>query len=272
MSALASTDGLDGLPPEAIPPTRWTGMSSLASSLDLTGKGTLLAVKALEEEVSLAFDETPFHARGGGQPADHGVIAEIGGTAELSIVAVEVERDTGVIWHRVKPVPVGKVCVGGSWDLKVDPNRRLKMSKYHSAGHMVDSAMSRCGYDFPPIKGQHDPENGPAVEYVGSIPPADRAPLVTRLNEEFEKIVKEELPTVICQMTKEEFADRDTKRIFDLGVFKDPEIRVVTVAGFSCPCGGTHVESTKELSEFEVTGIKVKKNVTKIKYDLKKAT
>jgi Ser-tRNA(Ala) deacylase AlaX len=45
-------------------------------------------------------------------------------------------------------------------------------------------------------------------------------------------------------------------------------VRVVTVAGWNCPCGGTHVRSTGELKErgWGVKGLKCKKGVVRVRY------
>jgi Ser-tRNA(Ala) deacylase AlaX len=45
-------------------------------------------------------------------------------------------------------------------------------------------------------------------------------------------------------------------------------VRVVTVAGWNCPCGGTHVRSTGELKErgWCVKGLKCKKGVVRVRY------
>ena len=50
---------------------------------------------------------------------------------------------------------------------------------------------------------------------------------------------------------------------------KDRTTRVVVVKDLGCPCGGTHVKDIAEIGlDFVVTGIKVKKNKTKISYRL----
>lgn len=46
------------------------------------------------------------------------------------------------------------------------------------------------------------------------------------------------------------------------------ETRIVTVAGLSCPCGGTHVRSTRELEGVRVTKVKAKKSTLRVSYTL----
>ncbi|CAN0031420.1 unnamed protein product, partial [Choristocarpus tenellus] len=43
-------------------------------------------------------------------------------------------------------------------------------------------------------------------------------------------------------------------------------VRVVTVAGGSCPCGGTHVNSTLALQGTKVTKVKPKKGTMRVSY------
>mmetsp|Transcript_4985 Transcript_4985/g.9523 ORF Transcript_4985/g.9523 Transcript_4985/m.9523 type:complete len:280 (+) Transcript_4985:25-864(+) len=222
-------------------------------------------------KVDLIFDRSPFHPQGGGQPSDIGIIVDNISMASFKVTKCSFSFATNLVTHHC-------VCEDGqpsfnlegenSWKLSVDEETRLLYSKYHSAGHLVDSAMYRLGYELPPEKGYHFLD-GPYVEYKGAIPAEKRDELVSKLKEEFVTLCKEDIPTTICMMTKEE-AEKElnrTQKNFDFEVFSDPEVRIVGVAGFRCPCGGTHVRSTKELEDFTVTGLKVKKGKTKVKYD-----
>ncbi|GMH64149.1 hypothetical protein TrLO_g320 [Triparma laevis f. longispina] len=225
--------------------------------------------------VDLAFDVSPFHPQGGVQPSDVGKITVERTGLELTVKKATFSFEMNVVTHHcsvataVAAAPLD-IQVGDTCTLDVDAETRALYSKYHTAGHLVDSAMFRLGYEFPPEKGYHFPD-APCVEYKGMVEADKRQELVGKLKEEFEVLVNEEIPTTICMRTKEECEVElnRTQKNFDFDMFKDPEVRIVGVANFKCPCGGTHVRSTKELSEFTVTGIKCKKGITKIKYDLK---
>mmetsp|Transcript_23614 Transcript_23614/g.49193 ORF Transcript_23614/g.49193 Transcript_23614/m.49193 type:complete len:136 (+) Transcript_23614:479-886(+) len=134
---------------------------------------------------------------------------------------------------------------------------------------MVDAAMVRCGYNFPATKGYHFLD-APCVEYKGTVEAEKRPGLIVQLNEKFKELIDEDIPTTICQMTKEDAEEKLNKvqENFDPRMFTDPTIRVVGICGFDCCCGGTHVKSSKELEGFKVTGIKCKKGITKVKYNL----
>lgn len=45
-------------------------------------------------------------------------------------------------------------------------------------------------------------------------------------------------------------------------------VRVVSVGGLGCPCGGTHVRDTAELGAVKVEAIKVKGKVTRVSYTM----
>lgn len=110
------------------------------------------------------------------------------------------------------------------------------------------------------------------MEYKGSIPAEEREGLLTQLQQAFADLVEEDIATKIETLSREE-AERVCNRVqqnFDLSEFStgDAPLRIVTVAGWTCPCGGTHVESTAELKKrgWGITGIKSKKGVVRVKY------
>lgn len=44
--------------------------------------------------------------------------------------------------------------------------------------------------------------------------------------------------------------------------------RIVTIGGLACPCGGTHVQSTRQLKGTVVTKVKAKKGTLRVSYTL----
>jgi len=154
--------------------------------------------------------------------------------------------------------------------VSVDGANRQILSECHTAGHVVDSAMARCDRILPPTKGYHFLD-GPYVEYKGSIPPQERPELLERLQKAFQDLVGEDIPTKIEQLSRDE-AENVCNRLqqnVDLSEYGEKDVRIVTVAGWSCPCGGTHVESTAHLKQrkWGITGMKSKKGVVRIKYN-----
>jgi Ser-tRNA(Ala) deacylase AlaX len=82
--------------------------------------------------------------------------------------------------------------------------------------------------------------------------------------------VAEDIETKIETMSKQD-AEAVCNRVqenVNLDDFGDGDIRIVTIAGWPCPCGGTHVRSTKYLKErkWGITGIRSKKGIVRVKY------
>ena len=119
------------------------------------------------------------------------------------------------------------------------------------------------------LQGYHFTD-GPYVEYKGNVEADKRDELVANLKKEFLVLCTEDIPTTIYTMAKEAAEEKlnRTQKNFDFSVFNDPEVRIVGVADFECPCGGTHVRSTKQVADFTVTGLRVKKGKTRVKYDI----
>jgi len=215
-----------------------------------------------------------FHAQGGGQPTDVGRLLGTSSGSEVLVTKVSIDRDTGVATHAGKVVGpgAGGLEVGEIVKVRVDDDTRQINSECHTAGHVVDSAMARCGKLFRPTKGYHFLD-GPYVEYEGQIPPDERDDFVRELQSAFCQLVDEDIDTKIELMSRAD-ADASCNRMaknFDVDVFADKRtdfVRVVTVAGFPCPCGGTHVRSTGILRERQwgIVGLKCKKNVVRVRY------
>jgi Ser-tRNA(Ala) deacylase AlaX len=261
----------------AIPPTEMI-YYSYEGNFELECTSEIVGISGKGPVVEVFLDRSVMHAQGGGQPTDAGTIAFQQDDKEvtLSIDKVTINRDTGVASHHCiagydtpcLPAVGTPVCV------TVDAETRRLLSECHTAGHVVDSAMAKCGKLMKPTKGYHF-LNGPYVEYEGTIPTDERPQVLTDLQHAFKLLVDEDIPTQI-ETLPEDKADEVCNRIaknFDMKDFgggkEEPSsIRVVTVAGFPCPCGGTHVKSTGDLKvrKWGITGLKAKKGVVRVKY------
>jgi Ser-tRNA(Ala) deacylase AlaX len=221
--------------------------------------------------VELAFDQSVFHPQGGGQPTDVGSITNPRTGATLNVDKCSFDFGTRLVTHQ-GTMPAAEAAAAfavgdAGCALAVDAATRERYSRCHTAGHMVDSAMVRAGYSMPPTKGYHFLD-GPYVEYKGTVAVEEREALVAKLKVEFEALREEDIATTIEMLPKDEAEARlnRTQKNFDFSVFTDPDVRVVGVAGFECPCGGTHVRSSKDCEHYTVTGMRVKKGIVRIKY------
>ena len=145
--------------------------------------------------------------------------------------------------------------------MKIDQDKRILNAKLHSAGHLLDCAVTKLGIEnLKPTKGFHFPD-GPYVEYEGIVEnPAELIP-------ELEKTVN----NLIAQDLKTEKTDLSPEEAEKQGVWAPPgkPARIVNFTGFStCGCGGTHVNSASEIGKITIRKIKSKKGITKIAYSV----
>jgi Ser-tRNA(Ala) deacylase AlaX len=224
---------------------------------------------------------TIFHAQGGGQPSDVGTITLGKGGDEDMVFTVQMVKlqEGGLVWHygdiagsttdsvhdgRGAYDGMGEEWVGHEVDLAVDGGLRLLHARLHSAGHLIDVAMSRLGLldTLVATKGYHF-KDAPYVEFKGSTD-AVLAELPDKLNEIIGELVRADITTTVEQLSRE-----DASAKCGCNTTSYPEsVRVVTVGGLPCPCGGTHVKSTKDLQEVTVSKVKKKKDIYKVSYTI----
>ena len=261
----------------AVPPTRLIHMSH-EGNFQLECEATVLGITKDEENeniVHIQLDQTTMHPQGGGQPSDIGKIYEIVDEDNkndepkvlVDITKVTTDRASGIVTHTgtLLSSSSSSLGVGDRVLVRVDKETREIQSECHSAGHVVDSAMARCNQLLMANKGYHFLD-GPYVEYKGKIPPEEKEALLPQLQQAFQDLIEEDIPTVIDEtMPKEEALER--VKLFDLGPF-GPTLRLVTIAGWASPCGGTHIKSTACLKkrQWTILGLKSKKGVVRVKY------
>jgi Ser-tRNA(Ala) deacylase AlaX len=259
---------------EKMPPTNMLYMTYEGNWLTECSAQVLGVTKAADSQVvDIYLDQTVLHAQGGGQPTDTGSITGVSGNGGRVVVdKVLINRTTGIATHTGSLQDADQpLAVGDTVKVAVDAENRRILSECHTAGHVVDSAMARCGKLLQASKAYHFLD-GPYVEYKGTIAVDEREGVLKNLQSAFCQLVDENIGTTIDILSKEE-ADAVCNRQaqnFDMDIFADNngQVRVVAVAGFPCPCGGTHVRCTADLKarDWGITGIRCKKGVVRIRY------
>jgi Ser-tRNA(Ala) deacylase AlaX len=240
------------------------------------------------EPLIITMPQTIFHAQGGGQPSDTGHIIrskdfdENDDPYHPEYMFFEV--------HQVrKPAPDAPILHMGSFSpnpklagsfspndnvvQQVDRKKRLLHSRLHTAGHVIGAAInilaktasesSGIPADIVDGKASHYP-GAAFVECAGLIPGTAKA----HIQDLVDKLVKEDLPVRIDFWTEEE---ANAKCISGAdGIAGDENgVRVVEIGDRgSYPCGGTHVETLKELGKVVIRGIKRQKGVSKVSYEV----
>jgi misacylated tRNA(Ala) deacylase len=85
-------------------------------------------------EVRFATDITVFHPTGGGQPSDLGQASWSNGACTATIIEA-VQGPDGAIWHKIDGAMLP--AVGESVELTIDGDRRDRLTRSHTAAHVV---------------------------------------------------------------------------------------------------------------------------------------
>jgi Ser-tRNA(Ala) deacylase AlaX len=214
-----------------------------------------------EGKTTLILDQTIFYPQGGGQPYDIGTISNTNGLFRVS----EVRMKEGIV-HHIGTFEKGTFTNGETVDLKIDEARRRLHARLHSAGHLLDVAVESLGKKWVAGKGYHFPE-GSYVEYEGEMKPEEIEPFRHQLEEKTnhllhgntivkKQIVEKGKVHELCGTTPDYLPD-------------GKPVRIITFSGSKgCPCGGTHVENTKEIGSVRITKITSKKGTIRVSYTL----
>lgn len=235
----------------ATPDTTKLDIASLTTE-DKDGKTEILLLGRDGKEISSASDGTkvtvilqnnPFHAEGGGQVGDTGVLK-----GEEGILDVEDTKKLpdGIV-YLIGTVREGTIFAGETVEVTVDRERREALARNHTGTHMLQAALRRV--------------LGNQVNQAGSLVLSDRLrfdftwpePLSREQLRQVEDIVNEEIrkgtALSISTMPLEEAKKSGAMALF--GEKYGKVVRVVSIGDFSKElCGGSHVGNTGELGLF----------------------
>jgi len=218
----------------------------------------------------IILDRTLFHPQGGGQPSDTGTIVC---EATQAVFQVEQAVNMGkIIYHygRFKPSGPAEFAIGSSVALTINSEDRKLHARLHSAGHLLDIGMALCGMDLPATKGCHFPGSA-SVDYKGTVPAEERAALKEKLEEKVNGLIQQGLPTQVLSMSPDEAADALGKERSAIASDESEEpVRIVVLGGSKegCPCGGTHVQNTREIKGITIRKLQNKKGDLRVSYSV----
>lgn len=216
---------------------------------------TVLAVR----DDAVALDQTCFHPGGGGQPCDHGTLILPSGLV-LPITQVQPDADQ-VFWHHASHP---ELVPGFPVTLRLDPARRLALTRYHTVLHVlntialrdynawitgaqIDTTYSRIDFKWEGFS----PALCPALEAkVNSVLAANH-----RLRARY--------------LPEAEFRSRpDLLRTLEVSPpVIDGHVRVVAIDSFDeQACGGTHVPTTAAVGRFSIFKTENKGRINKRLY------
>ena len=206
---------------------------------ELTGRG----------EAEVVLDRTPFYAEGGGQVGDRGELLEPGGGSPLFSVADTQRPLGGLIVHHGRLH--GRLRVGQTVLARVDPERRARTMRNHTATHLLHRALRN-------VVGEGARQAGSLVtpDYLRFDFPLERA-----LSEEEARAIEAEVRRVVREDRSVTPAFVPLAEAIALGAdaFFDERygetVRTVAVDDYSRElCGGTHCRATGQIGGFVITG------------------
>lgn len=197
------------------------------------------------EEVTIILDSNPFHAEGGGQLGDTGILKAQGGSVRVTDAKA---LPNGLV-YLIASVAEGQIQTGDAVDIAVDKARNLAIARNHTATHLLQAALRK-------VLGNH-------VNQAGSLVTPEHlrfdftnfSPVSAEELEKVESLVNEEILKNV-PVTIEEMALKDAKEKGAMALFGEKygdRVRVVSVGDFSCElCGGSHVTNTAAIGSFRI--------------------
>jgi alanyl-tRNA synthetase len=244
-SATASAEaGLEGKPTIFVGYQKTTTAATIVS---LLSEGESVGVISEGQEASLVLDTTPFYAEMGGQVGDTG---EIKSKSGRFAVTDTVKTALGIVVHRGKMLS-GKLSTDETVEAEVDSERRLDISRNHTATHILQYALRQV--------------LGKQVQQRGSLVTPDRlrfdfSHLVAMMQEEIQKVqhivnenIRRNLEVYAEEMSYQKALEQGATALFDekygdkvrgLKIGKPP-------VSFEL-CGGTHINATGQIGFFHI--------------------
>jgi Ser-tRNA(Ala) deacylase AlaX len=209
----------------------------------LTGEARVVEILP-GELCTLRLDQTLFHPRGGGQPADRGTLI-FADSSDIAVPVSDVRNgDDGAVDHVI--ANRGALQRGDRVLMQVDADSRRLHARLHSAGHLVALAGERIECGLRGISGHHWPGEA-RVEFEG---------IVANL-EDFEAALLSTLETMRAEnLPIRASLDGAGRRSIAI----DPAVPV--------PCGGTHVPDTAAIGRICIRKIKSKGGRVRVSYDV----
>ena len=188
-------------------------------------------------------DKTSFYAEGGGQVADTGYV--ITDSAKAKVYNVQKKKD--VIIHYVEVIQ-GELS-NGSALFKVDKERRLDITRNHTATHLLDQALRNVLNSEVKQAGSLVDEN--RLRFDFTYPNALTDEEIKNIEDEINEKIREQLP-----VSKKVMSYKESEKLGAIGLFEDKYkdmVRVVLVGDYSKElCGGCHVNNTSEVLMFKI--------------------
>ena len=238
---------LDNIVTDGIKITEFVGYDNFttkAKILNLFDENSGLTSLKEGQEGIVVSDKTSFYAEGGGEVADTGFI--VGENTKVRVDDVQKKND--IYFHYVE-VLEGTLETEKEYLFQIDKNRRLAITRNHSATHLLDQALKDI--------------LGNEVKQAGSLVDEDKLRFDFTYNQSLTKEEKKQIEDIIndkiCQqlpVSKEIVPFKKSQEMGAIGLFEDKykdEVRVVSIGDYSKElCGGCHVDNSSNILMFKI--------------------
>lgn len=237
-----------------------TKLIYLEDSYQKTMEAVILDIQESSPGIyKIVLDQTVFYPIGGGQASDQGKLFNDSWEGQVIDCAIQEGEHRHIVKAQKSPKTGDKIKG------EIDWNRRYKLMKIHSGGHLVDFAMYLLGYSPNPLmpwKGDHGKKA--FIQYHGSLGKDIKKELEDKTND----LVKQNL-----QITWEQTNFESLKKeaiYLQPGLPTDKPLREITLEGVgSVADGGTQVKTTSEVGEVEISAVETLGEETVVKYKLR---
>lgn len=201
-------------------------------------------VDKLTSSGEIILDKTTFYAEMGGQCADSGLMIN-----DSTVVTVNKVIQAPNKQHLHFVEVSNEVKIGDVFELKVDIEKRTKITSNHTATHILQKALQNVLGDHVNQAGSFVDDNRLRFDFT------HYEKLSFESLQEVEKLVNEQIFTGhkvdIEVMAKEDASSKGAMALF--GEKYGNTVRVVSVGGFSVElCGGCHVENSANIGLFKI--------------------
>lgn len=199
----------------------------------------------------IQLNETIFHPKGGGQPADEGTINGVKVVYVHKNILDKSKLDQFEILHCFDENLELNFKVGDEVELEVDPITREYHSRLHTGGHLVAEAVRKNFPDLEGYQGNHYP-NECYVKF--------------RMLDPTKSYEKEE----IKQKASAEIESWIEKDLAVSNLILETGIRSIKITQDWAACGGTHVQNLKGIRSVEISDVSInqKDGTVTVKYKL----
>jgi len=197
-----------------------------------------------EDEILIVLDRSPFYGESGGQVGDAGTITGDGFVFKVN----DAQKDGDLIVHHGH-LTEGSITAGDTATATVDDTRRSGIRRAHSATHVLHHALQKTLGSHAQQQGSKVDEDWLRFDFT-NLSPVDIEQLETIQHDVVEWVSAAE-PVSWKTLPLAEAREVGAMMLFG-EKYPDP-VRMVSMGQFSRElCGGTHLNNTSEIENFDI--------------------